>query len=359
MPQKRKHPHKKRHLIRSRFYRRLITVFLFLLAVNCAGFLLLWLYLADYQKCLPDAQTDAVVTAFQKKDTVTLCSLCSTLPSSLQNAGHLKSYLEGTYQPADVICYEDSTAASDDRRYLICDGTKQLAVLTLQPDSHSSFWGHTAYHIAGLKLNPLHVYTITAPSDITVYINGSPIDSRYLSASAAQTDVFAAAGLTDSSVSTYVINDLNYIDTLTADGCTVSKASGAADTWHVSRTLSSAGQEQLSAFAEKFAESYTVFATRKNESSAAVLSMILPDCTLYRSVSAYNNDWGQTYDTDRYDRLAVTNMQKYGDHAYSCEIAFTYVITNSSGTEKSYDFHYILYITDVNGQYQVLQMKSD
>lgn len=352
-----RHFHKKRYLIRSAFYRHFLIVFLFLLTVIISGLLLFWLWLADYQKCLPQQQTDQVTAAFRSQDTGSILSWCHTLPTILQTPVNLHTYMNGRYDPAKVYCYEDSISSSDTRRYILSDGSKELAVLTLIRDTQPSFWNHFAYRISALKLMPLRTYTITAPSDIPVLMNDQPLSNSYLSSSGQQTSVFSQAGLPDSAISTYTIRDLNYISSLSAKGCTVS--SPAADTYQITRTMSRNEKNSIDAFAESFAKCYTVFATKKNASQKEVLSMVLPDSTLYKTLSSYENDWGQTYHSDRYESLSTTDEQKYGDHAFSCSVSLTYQITGTLTSEKkSYDFHYLLYLTDISGHYQVLDMKS-
>ena len=351
-----KHFHKRRYLIRSPFYRHFFFLFLFLLTIILVGLLLFWLWLADYQRCLPQQQTDQVVAAFRSEDSSHIASWCHTLPVVLQNPQNLHAYMKGHYDSAKVYCYEDSLSSSDTRRYLLSDGSEKIAVLTLIKDTQPTFWNHFAYRISLLKLMPLRTYTITAPTDVPVLLNGQPLRSSYLS-SDPQTDVFSQAGLTDSAILTYTIRDLNYISSLSAEGCTVS--SSAADTYRISRSLSQNEKNGIDAFARSFAKCYTVFATKKNASKKEVLSMVLPDSALYRTLSSYDNSWGQTYQSDRYDALSVTDEQKCGDHAFSCSVSLTYQITNTlTHEEKSYEFDYLLYLTDINGSYQVLQMKS-
>ena len=353
----RKHFHKKRYLIRSAFYRHFLILFLFLLTGVITGLLLFWLWLADYQRCLPQQQTDQVAAAFRSEDTDTIISWCHTLPVVLQNPKTLQAYMKGRYTPANIYCYEDSMSSSDTKRYLFSDGSKELAVLTLIRDTQPSFWNHFAYRIAALKLMPLCTYTITTPSNIPVLLNGQPLSDSYLSSSDQRTDVFALAGLPDCTISTYTIRDLNYISSLSAQGCTVS--SPATDIYQISRTLSQDEKNGIDTFAESFAKCYTVFATRKNASKKEVLSMVLPASALYRTLSSYDNSWGQTYLSDRYDALSVTDEQKYEEHAFSCSVSLTYQITGTLTNEtKRYDFHYLLYLTDISGNYRVLEMKS-
>ena len=352
------HFHKKRYLIRSAFYRHFLIAFLFLLTCILTGLLLFWFWLADFQKCLPQQQTDRVVSAFRSADTGSIIAWCHTLPTVLQNPKNLHAYMNGHYDSAKVYCYEDSISSSDNdtRRYILSDGSTELAVLTLIKETQSSFWNHHAYRISSLKLMPLCTYTITAPSSVVVLLNGQPLSAGYLSSSDPLTDVFASAGLSDSAISTYTIRDLNYISSLSAEGCSVSTP--AADTYRIFPALSESEKNGIDTFAESFTKCYTVFATQKNASPKEILSMVFPDSSLYRTLSAYNTDWGQTYLSDQYDALSVSDEQKYGDHAFSCFVSVNYRITGTlTNGEKSYVSHYLLYLTDISGQYQVLAMK--
>ena len=348
--------HGHRHLIRSRFYRYLLVFFLTALIIIAVGLFVLWNYLADYQKCLPDNETAAVVTAFQTQDVNTILTYDHQLPAVLQKPAKLYQYLRGTYHPQQVYCYENKDSG-DTKEYILSDDTKQLATLTLTRNATASFWGHHAYTVSAIALKPLHSYRITAPSDVTLLLNGQNIGQNYLTDTTQQTDAFEIAGLKVPSIVTYVIPDLNYVNSLTAEGCDVTKT--AADTYLVSRKFTAAEKDAIRKFAETFAKAYTVFATKRDVSGRTVQSMIVQKTPLSQAVSAYKNDWGQVYDVDSYDGFAVKSIEKYGDHAYSCEVALSYNTLNSATKrQKTYDFDYTFYMTDQSGTFQVLDMKS-
>ena len=107
------HFHKKRYLIRSAFYRHFLIAFLSLLTIILTGLLLFWFWLADYQRCLPQQQTDKVVSAFRSADTGSIISWCHPLPPVLQNSKNLHAYMKGHYDSAKVYCYEDSISSSE------------------------------------------------------------------------------------------------------------------------------------------------------------------------------------------------------------------------------------------------------
>lgn len=352
---------------RASFYSISLCIFLSAFALISLLLLFFWFYLSDYQKSLPENQTDEIIADFENKDTAALLKLCTDLPASLSDPQNLSAYLSGIYTSGSVGCYENSTSQQAIRQYVLyavkdtsgndTSDTIQLATLVLSPAPAKTFFGHTSYSISSLTLAPLHTYTIYAPSNVTVMADGTALPASCLTDSQPLTSQFAEAGLSDVSMNTYTISGLTYIGNISADSCSV--VSTSPDTFVVSHTVTDSENSALSSFAEDFAHAYSVFATKKNASSADTLSMVYSGSSLYHTLSAYDNDWGQTYTADRFDDLSITSLTKYEDHAYSLKISFSYVTTGSSASEKSYDFDFVLYLTDADGSWKVISMKAE
>lgn len=370
---------------------------------------------SDFESIISDNSLDAAAAASE------LIGECTGLDENLQKPDDFIDYFKGMYDPSRVTCIDVSLPGDTDLTYKLygacpesssMDKTSgkyltsgadsediQLGELVLKPSGDESFFHNTRYEISSLSISSLHTYKITAPSDVTVYADGKKLNAEALddtsadssnsstaddesvsvtgsteddktnsetdstadseSSSDTQTGHFLAAGLPDTAMNTYVIggrNDPAYIRNVSANGCSVKKTDD--DTWDVSYIVSDDDAKDMSSFADRFVHSYSEFATRKNASSSGVKDMIYPGAGLMDSISVYDNSWGQTYTSSEYKDDKVTDICKYADHEYSCRASCTYTIKNGSRS-KDYDFDFTLYITDLNGEWKVTDMKTD
>ena len=350
---------KKKHRKGSLFIRIYLIVFLLLFSAVGAGFIYLYKYLEDYQSCLPTNLAERVTQAYKDEDTDYIEKKCGNLPDVLKDSAVLKEYLDGSYDRDSLFYYEDSSAGSDRQTYVIQSGNRKVAVLVTEFTGDPTAYGHRPCRIVSLSQQVLRTYVIKAPGGAALMLNGAAISGTYLQNTEKITDEFASVGIPEIDVCTYAIKDLNFIKTLTADNCIVNKTADAADpdcvTYDISYELSDDSKKSISDFADRFTRTYVPFATKKNASPDAVLTMLIPDSDLYNSIEHYENDWGQTYDSDEYQNMTIDNFNRYAENAWSCDVSLKYVIKRSA-TEKSYDFAFTYYITDQSGDWRIIKM---
>ena len=339
-----------------KFYTGLLIFFLIMLLLICLGLVVFWMYLKDYQECLPTNIAQKAEEAYANGDTSSIIGWSRNLPDILKNEDMLSSYLNGTYDKSDVYYYEDSDSESTVKTYAIMGGSRKLAEITVEPYGSKSRFGHFKYQITGLEQEAMRTYTITAPGSAEVLLNGSPISESYITEKTPVTDEFSSVSMDNIEICTYVIKDLICVNTLSAQGCSTVKTDN--DDYTISYIVSDEQKAAIKDFAEGFVKSYTLFTTKKDSSGymGQVLACILPGTELYDAISSYTNDWGKNFDSDEYRKLDITDIKRYDKNAYSCSAAAEYVIKQGAA-EKSYDFNFILYMTDADGTWKIIKMK--
>ena len=384
-----------RSFFRTSFFRNLINVFGIMLVVSAVLLGILTAFLADYQSCIPENLTDGVTDDFKvlvsgnsldaAKSASELIGECTGLDANLKRSDVFISYFAGMYDGSSITCVDESLPGDVNLTYDICgartvgkseDASEnvsedvseniKLGELVLMPLDEKSLFHNTRYKIGSLSINSLHIYRITAPSDVTVYADGAQLKAEISDddndsdekKDITQKDHFIAAGLPDTTMSTYVVGDKShptYIESVSADGCSAVKTDD--DTWDISYKVTDAKEKDISSFANGFMHSYSEFATKKNASSAKVKNMIYPGADILNAISVYDNSWGQTYTSAGYTDEKVTDMCRYADNEYSCRASCTYTIRNGSAG-KDYVFAFILYLTDINGEWKVTDMET-
>lgn len=210
--------------------------------------------------------------------------------------------------------------------------------------------------------HPLTDYTITAPADTVLFVNGGLLSERYRTD--AQTVVENFVPLTNAAYRTkaYEITDFSYIDELggvSADGCE------AVVTWNedgraatVEKRISAEEREKITAFANTFSEAYSVFATKQNGARAPVVKLLYKGTPFHKALLLYKNDWGGAYVSDRYENRVIDRMIRYSPTEFSCDIRFDYVITFRDGFEKTYPYAMTYYLTNRTGELLLADMQN-
>ena len=413
------YPKRNRSFFRTSFFRNLIKVFGIMLAVSAVLLGILTAYLADYQSCIPENLTDGVTDDFKalvsgnsldaSKAASELIGECTGLEGNLTRSDGFTGYFSGMYDGASVTCVNDSlpgdvnltydiygartVGKSEDASENVSEDVSEnikLGELVLMPLDEKSLFHNTRYKIGSLSINSLHIYRITAPSDVTVYADGAQLKAEISGddktdsndgdndnddgdndsdgsdndndsdekKDITQNGHFTAAGLPDTTMSTYVVGDKShptYIESVSADGCSAVKTDD--DTWDLSYEVTDSEENDISSFANGFMHSYSEFATKKNATSAKVKAMIYPGADILNAISLYDNSWGQTYSSSDYTDEKVADICRYAANEYSCRASCTYTIRNGS-SGKDYDFAFILYLTDINGEWKVTDMET-
>ena len=389
------YPKRNRSFFRTSFFRNLIKVFGIMLAVSAVLLGILTAYLADYQSCIPENLTDGVTDDFKalvsgnsldaSKAASELIGECTGLEGNLTRSDGFTGYFSGMYDGASVTCVNDSLPgdvnltydiygartvskseddeesqndpttyagenasedASEDASENVSEDASEdvsenikLGELVLMPLDEKSLFHNTRYKIGSLSIDSLHIYRITAPSDVTVYADGAQLKAEISDddndsdekKDITQKDHFTAAGLPDTTMSTYVVGDKShptYIESVSADGCSAVKTDD--DTWDLSYEVTDSEENDISSFANGFMHSYSEFATKKNATSAKVKAMIYPGADILNAISLYDNSWGQTYSSSDYTDEKVADICRYAANEYSCRASCTYTIRNGS-----------------------------
>ena len=331
-----------------------IAIAALLLIATGLGFL--WLYLADYQSALPVNWGERVTQIYKNKDASALAQLCTDLPAVFSDSSVLQKYLTDANISEDIFYYQGSAENADGAVYHISTDTQMLATVTLKKSGSKTFFGFEPYEFVSLVPEPLHKYTISAPADAVVNLNGETIPTRYLTETATAVPYFTQLGLPEIKQNTYVIDDFNTVQTLTADGFLMIE--NGENNYLLQRIPDTTTQDEIYAFAESYAKAYIKFATARGSSRASVLQMTQPRTVLYGAVLHYGNEWGEIYTKDRYENLSVSDCVQYTDTEFSCKVSMDYLIFNKEGEEKKYDFDFTFYMTHLSGAWKLVHMEA-
>ncbi|MEG1407208.1 MAG: hypothetical protein RSD23_05055 [Ruthenibacterium sp.] len=352
-------PHRKKR----RHSAKPVAYFAIILSVIVAALLLvLWFFLADYQKHLPQNFADQTLSAYQNYDANFIAAYCTNLPEKLKAKEALTAYYKDNADFEKLYFYQTNHENTEKLSYAFVSNNQPIATLALQKTAQKSLFGFPEYKIASITAQPLIRYQFTAPSNVTLAINGTPLSEKYVTSEDVVTDSFSDIDGTVFKTKTYEVTDSVYIDTLSASG---ESGSPCAVTWNENRhsavitnEISAEQQAELTKFAEDFSQIYSPFATKKNGNTNSVLRQLYPNTSFYKAVRIYTNDWGESYTKDRYENRVIDAWTQYSQTEFSCNVRFDYVIQLPNGQEKTFPFHMTYYMTSRNGQLQLVDMQA-
>ncbi|MEG0911784.1 MAG: hypothetical protein RSF70_09415 [Ruthenibacterium sp.] len=352
-------PHRKKR----RYSAKPVAYFAMILSVIIAALLLvLWFFLADYQKNLPQNFANQTLSAYQNNDAAYIAKYCTNLPEKLKDANELTAYYHDNADLEKLYFYQTNHDNTEQLSYAFVSNNQPIATLTLQKTAQKSLFGFPKYEISSITAQPLIRYQFTAPSNVTPVVNGTPLSEKYVTGESVITDSFSDMDGTVFKAKTYEVDDAMYIDVLSASD---ENGNPCAVTWNenrhsavISNEISAEQQAQITKFAEDFSQIYSPFATKKNGNTKSVLQQLYPDTSFYKAVRSYTNDWGENYTKDRYENRVIDAWTQYSQTEFSCNVRFDYVIQLSGGQEKTFPFHMTYYMTSRNGHLQLVNMQA-
>ncbi len=346
---------------RSHFVRNLFVFICIVLIMICIFFVKFWQYLADYQQSLPSMFGEEILKAYQKCDTTLIKKYTDNLPSTLSDDLILHTYLSNNIHTKDLYYYENAIQDEGNRiTYTFCNKNQKFADLTVTKTGQTSKYGFPLYEITSLKQYPFIYYTLVQYPGTTILTQNTPVDASY------QTDQEILASCFDQIdagpfyKTTYSIPDFLVSTELAAADSAKNSCDLVWDKDHTTCTSSllpdDTMKQDISDFSESASKAYAIFATIKYADKSNLLSYLYPNTDFYKAIRTYDNDWGITKTSDRFDAVSSSNFMKYSDTEYSCNISLNYFVSQGT-TEKEYPLNITCYVTYKNGKPQVVDLE--
>lgn len=353
---KRRH-HKHR---RSHFAQNLFLFTGIVLIMICIFFINFWQYLADYQQALPTMLSEKILTAYQKCDTTVIKNYCRNLPPALCDDLTLHTYLNKNIQTKELYYYEN--AIKDDGNsiiYTFCKDNQKFADLTVSKTGEKSKYGFPLYEITSLEQYPLSYYTLVQYPGTTILIQDRPIDVSYQIDQVTLASCFDQIETGPFYKTTYSIPDYLVSTALTARD---SSNNSCELVWNDDHTTCTAFllpddtvKQEVTDFSEAASKAYAIFATIKYADKSPLLAYLYPDTDFYKAISTYDNDWGITKTSDRFDTVSCSDFMKYSETEYSCDVSLSYFVSQGA-TEKEYPLNLTCYVTYKNRTPQIVNL---
>lgn len=334
------------------YRRKVFQIIVLLIAIwlSC-----LWLILADYQKSIPYAAVSDITTSLKNGNYDSIVKKINNLPEEWKNAKDYKQYVQDNTNSKDAIYYVENKSEQENQKlYTIKIGKTKIMEIAMEKKKEKSLFNFQKYEMKSCNANALVSYTVNNYSKDQVLINNEQLPEKYF---IGERDASSNGVNIPYLYKTYKIEDMLSIkDIKLANNPSVVDFNHEKNIINVYDKVDDNRQNEIKEFVKTVIKPYLIFSTATQGSRANILKYVYPNSNLYSSINKYSNTYGMTYVRDELKDLTIDNIVSYTTTEYSCEVSVDYIITQSDGVEKKYEFRKRFYITNRNKSYQLVDM---
>ena len=222
-------------------------------------------------------------------------------------------------------------------RYNVRSGETTVATFELKLSGETTEHGNPLYAFSSLSvpIKARESVKISAPSQSTVYLNGVAVSQDYKTEGDIPTfcDGHMPEGVAPLVYSVYEVDGLLFQPTVTAvdkDGKTHTLQYDETQKMYVADILY---DEDLQAeMGDYVTEAATTFASfmQQGATRSRALSYIEPGTELYQQTQVVNNYWVSAHSGERFDKLEISEFNRYEENTCSCRVSFVHVLTGGT-----------------------------
>lgn len=310
---------------------KFLLVFALVLVLAVAGiWAYLWQVLVRFESTTPRAALDYYFAQLEAGDTEWLRAGADFTPDDLNSWDDYLRWVEEHFggHSAAQLRYQQLAQAegAGSQRYTVYSGEQALGEVMLHPDTDAEHgWAVSA------EVTYLPGYTVTAPGDVAVLVNGHPLAQS--GADTTTTPVAHFEALADRQMAPTVVEykmaPTLYEPDFAADGPDGMQCEWTVDTENrsaqVQLVLDDAQQEACAQALEAAAKSYATYVTG-DSSFADLRQHLYPDTALFANMAGFDSSWYIDHEAYVFEDVQVSGIRPAGAHAFSGDISFNYIV---------------------------------
>lgn len=312
-----------------------------------------WLrdWLVDYQAAQPDSVCAAVFDElFDNPDWGRLYDLAGQEGTPWEGKEAYVRVMEERFTGGTLTLQETSAGLSGDRKYLVQLEGRTVAAFTLTEDVAGE--GRWKLGKVSLFAEGVNSYTVTAPEDAQVLVNGRALPQEQLiSISASSAGEFLPVGIQPEETCTYRIDGLltqPQVQVLSADGqelpVSFEKAAGAYTARAEAQTIGEAERD----VALKAARTYALFMI-KRAGAGELAKYFNPSSDTYREITSAVLAFVQEEARREFTDESVTDYCRYSESLFSVRVQLNLKLYRSDGSVKDNPIDRFLFFSRESG----------
>ncbi len=325
---------------------------LFVILLTVLGF-----YLNDFEKNRPERFCEELLKAYQTADCDVIYSYFTDIPDVFKTKSVFKEYID-KYLPGNELYYFEQSASTDEvKQYDFMVGKTKFASLTISPTGEKSFFNQVCYSVSDFEEFAIFEYSVIFADGITVFADGSPVDSKFLTETNLVTDRFTKIGKSEYNLNKYVIDEFTFIKNFTTEALSdVSKVAVSEHDFEFYLSATAEESEEVKAFCREFYKKYAVYVTLAYQKIDKVLPYIHSESDFGDVLSLVDNRYGEYPKSYRFENEVFSNLYKYSETDYSIEVSFELVLVKR-GSTRVCPFSGKVYLSKTDDGFKVVDME--
>lgn len=320
----------------------------FAVIVSAVAITFFWNYLKAYEKSQPRYEVENVLELFKNGNTDELMKYMDYKVSSFETEETVRDYVNSLLGEGDWMYTKDFLAFSEDSQgYIIKKNSVKVATITIKKSDKKGSFNTAKWQLVSVSdVLKSSTYTVTAPSNATVSVNGIKLDASFITE-----NNIAVSGISNVTKYTsvpgmvkYTIPELIAKPKLTAVGGVYGNelASTSTDNYNTQFAFESNSEfiKTQETFITELSKKYSLYVTN-DLSFSAISSYIKKDSSAYSFLKtiANANIWYAPHSSTNFVNMSVHDAQIYSSECYSCEVSYTMqVVSSVASANKVYEY---------------------
>ena len=351
---------KKKSIFKSWYYRIYFVLILLCVIGILIGMRVLNGVMEEYEATRPVHAAEEVADIFERRDFASIFPYDTT--AAQYAAGQSAQYVDfmnGFAQGKTLTWREAYSGEENEKKYSVLLDDEKFATFKLVTTGETSAHGYNTWKLDSVETNALPVtrYTITAPADSTVTVDGRTLTE----ADALETGIkTACAGMLPPDVPEATCTQYFADVCFGEPAISVTDRFGAAqeltqDDAHAfscaipeNESLKPLCEQNVIAIAQKLANF-----TSEDLSQNKMLKYVHKNSPAYNTIKEFDNQWCPAHVGYEFQDVQTSDYFDYGDACFSCRVSFKYVIHYAKTDDNVYDTAYTLYFYKKDGSFKL------
>ena len=334
---------------RSYFWKIYIGLVIFAVAAFSAVLILLWNFLAAYEKSQSDTYVSQIVDKLNNDDYSSIETYLKIQTSEFDSEAEVLSATKAQYTGSSWTYSKYSNEYSKDRPvYQLKYNDKRVGLIYLNKSEETGAFNTPVWkvgEVTGIVMDSI-TYTIDVPTGSKVYVNGRELSDSYQVGEPFVSDNLGNVVnyIEAPTMTRYEINNIYSSVSCRAIGPVMGNELAVDEQNDNSIIFSYEYDADLAASVEDriitISENYANYVT-DDVGFSAVSPYIVKSSYAYSYLQyvAQTNIWFASHDSAVFEDMRVYNYQMYTDDCFSCEVSFNQIINVYGVGEKNFNTH--------------------
>lgn len=327
-----------------------------LLAIAIAvGLFILYSFLSDYEKTLPEKSVDEIITRLNSGDYSDITATAEFQSNGFEDENVYNEYCNGLFNGDYTYSRISKESSEVLQTYKIKSGKNEIARVVLKQTGGKSSFGFPLYSISSVTSGEVKTktVTVTAPSCASVYLNGICVDTAYITSKSEP----------DKSLD----NFLEYLDmkpynvTYTVDGFLNEPVITAKDFMgnelqlgeNNTFSLATTKDDELSQYALDFSLTYSKFISNDG-TKAAVIEQLTDNNPMIPDIEDFENNYYAWHTDYAFADEKASEPTFYSENCATVRVTYNHIIESTE--TFTFPADNTIYLVKINGEWRVSQL---